>query len=172
MIGCAEVVSVSALYGRHCNLTQFSFFSHCNLMYYASQTLHGSFTQLYIQHRYSPVSLCFTNSNSPYTFSSLCLSCNLSSSLKSLQAASSSSSLQMLELRLLTLSDQDGLRIELLVSQLLTSSNSFHLSTITSSSSLSRKQALIPKSLHSLWTSQSKGKPIICGMNSPLLCMK
>ena len=42
------------------------------------------FTILYIQRRYIPVSLHFTNSTFPYPFSSLCHSCNLSSSLRSL----------------------------------------------------------------------------------------
>ena len=83
-IGCTEVISVSASCGRHYNLTQFLFSPHCTLMYCTSWTVHVSFTQLYIQHRYNPVSLCFTNSTIPYTSSNLCLSCNLSSSLRSL----------------------------------------------------------------------------------------
>ena len=85
MIGCAGVVSVSASCGRHCNLTQSSFSPSCFLMYYASWSCHVVTSQSYIQRRYIPVSLCFTNSYLPLSFSSLSLSCNLSSSLRSLQ---------------------------------------------------------------------------------------
>ena len=83
-ISCARVVSVSASCGRHCNLTQSSFSPSCILMYCASWTCHVALSQSYIQCRYIPVSLCFTNYIFPYPFSSLCLSCNLSSSLRSL----------------------------------------------------------------------------------------
>ena len=83
-ISCTGVVSVSASCSRHCNLTQFSFSPSCFLMYYASWSCHVVTSQSYIQCRYIPVSLRFTNSYLPLSFSSLCLSCNLSSSLRSL----------------------------------------------------------------------------------------
>ena len=61
-IGCTGVVSVSASCGRHCNLAQSLPSPSCFLMYDASWLLHGHSLRLYIQHRYIPVSLCFTTS--------------------------------------------------------------------------------------------------------------
>ena len=83
MIGCTVVVSVSASCSRCYNLTQSSFSPQCFLMYCTSWTLHGSYDQQYIQHRYIPISLCFTNSTIPLSFLKSLPKCNLSSSLRS-----------------------------------------------------------------------------------------
>ena len=60
MIGCTKVVSVSTSCSRCYNLTWSSFSPYHILMYYTSWMLYGSCDQQYIQHRYTPVSLCFT----------------------------------------------------------------------------------------------------------------
>ena len=86
MIGCTVVVSVSTSYSRHDILTQSSLSPRYILMYSASWTLYGHPLVMYIQRRYNPVSLHFTTFNSSLnTSSSLCLSYNMSSSLRSLQ---------------------------------------------------------------------------------------
>ena len=57
----------------------------CSFLMYQSSCIPRCWTMnSYKQRRYIPVSLHFTNSILSYSFSSLCLSCNLSSSLRSL----------------------------------------------------------------------------------------